>query len=108
MSQKEKTNVEVITEYSTKFEDVKERIFNVEKGKSSKQETAQVIADFYGYGIVHSYRDGVSGVYAWENGRRKGKTRRTVISNYLRKQDGGRNDTESKETSIKFSDHENL
>ena len=100
--------LEVLTEYSTEFEDVKERIFNVEKGKSGKQETAQVITDFYGDGIVLSYRDGVIGVYAWETGRRKGSTRRTVISNYLRKQDRGRNDTESKETSIKYSDRDNV
>lgn len=100
--------VEVLTDYSTDFEKVKERIFNVERGKSDKENEGRIIRQMFGEGFVISYHSEVDGVYEWESGKRKGKTRRTVISNYLRKQDGGRNDTESKETSIKFSDRDTL
>lgn len=96
--------IEVMTDTATEFEDAKERIFNVEKGKSSKQESACFLQNFYGDGFIVSYRNGVVGVYAWENGKRKGRTRREVIGNYQRKQNGRGNDKESNETSLKLSD----
>lgn len=92
--------VEVLTEYQTEFDDIRERIYNVEKGKSDKYETAQILAKVYGNGIVIAYRNGISGVYGWENGQRKGKTRRTVVRNYLNKQNRARNDRTSQEAPI--------
>ena len=84
--------IEVLTEYSTEFEDVKERIYNVEKGKSEKYEATRILEKVYGNGIIVTYRAGISGVYGWEDGKRKGRTRRAVINNYLKKQNRTRND----------------
>lgn len=92
--------VEVLTEYQTEFDDIRERIYNVEKGKSEKQDAARYVYLTYGKGRIITYTSGVSGVYGWEDGRRKGKTRRAVIRNHLNKQHRGRNDRTSKETQI--------
>ena len=99
--------IEVLTEHQTEFENVKERIFNVEKGKSRKQDAVQTIRQVFGDEFVISYRSGIDGVYGWENGKRKGKTRRTVISNYLKKQERIRNDKRGEETEVVFSDRDN-
>ena len=61
----------------------KERIYSVEKGESSKQDAARYVQNTFGKGRIVSYTSGNNGVYGWENGKRKGKTRRTVIKNYL-------------------------
>ncbi len=98
--------VEVMTDSATEFEVVKERIFNVEKGKSRKQDAVQVFKNVYGDGYIVSYRSGINGVYAWENGKRKGRTRREVIGNYKRKQNRRGNDRESNETPLKRSDRD--
>ncbi len=90
--------IEVLTDYQTEFEEIKERIFNVEKGKSSKQDALQTIKEMFGDGIVISYRSGNGGVYGWQDGRRKGKTRRTVVRNYLNKFYGRGNDSQINET----------
>lgn len=92
--------VEVLTEYQTEYDDIRERIYNVEKGKSDKYETAQTLAKVYGNGIVVTHRNGISGVYGWENGKRKGKSRSSVIRNHLNKQLRRRDDRKSKETQI--------
>lgn len=90
--------VEVLTEYQTEFEKIKERIFNVEKGKSSKQDAVQTIRQMFGDGTVISYRSGNDGVYGWEDGRRKRGTRQTVVRNYLNKFYGRGNDSQINET----------
>lgn len=82
------------------FEYIKECVFLVEKGKSDKYETAQILAKVYGNGIVIAYRNGISGVYGWENGQRKGKTRRAVIGNHLNKLIRRRNDFKSQSSSL--------
>ena len=92
--------VEVLTEYQTEFEDIKRCIYNVEKGESSKQDEARFVYLTYGKGRIITYKSGISGVYGWENGQRKGKTRRTVVGNYLKKQYRGRNGRTSQETPI--------
>lgn len=98
--------VEVLTDSATDFEDVKERIFNVEKGKSSKKESTRFLQNFYGNGFVVSYRNGIVGVYAWTNGKRKGKTRREVIKNYQREQNRRGNDRKVDGTSTKPSNRD--
>lgn len=92
--------VEVLTEYQTEFEAIKERIYNVEKGKSSKQDEVQIIKQMYGDGYIISYNSGNNGVYDWQNGKRKGRTRSSVIRNHLNKQFRGRNDRTGEETPI--------
>ena len=92
--------IEVLTEYQTEFEQIRERIFNVEKGKSEKQDEVRTIKQVFGDGIVITYRSGNNGVYGWQNGKRKGKTRRTVVRNYLNKQYRTGNDKQSQETQI--------
>lgn len=79
---------------------IRKCIYNVEKGKFSKQDEVQTLKKVYGDGIVITYKAGISGVYGWENGQRKGKTRRAVIANYLNKQFRAGNDFKSRETSI--------
>ena len=92
--------IEVLTEYAIEFEDIKRCIFNVEKGKSEKQDEARIIEQMYGTGYIISYNSGYDGVYAWENGRRKGKTRKEVIRNYLNKQFGKGNGRESQTAQV--------
>lgn len=92
--------VEVLTECEDEFQKVRERIFNVEKGKSSKQDEVRIINQMFGAGCIISYNSGNNGVYGWEDGRRKGKTRSSTIRNHLNKQHRGRNDRTSKETQI--------
>lgn len=92
--------IEVLTEYQTEFEKIKERIFDVEKGESEKQDAVRTIKQVFGDEIVIAYRSGVNGVYGWQNGKRKGKTRRTIIRNYLNKQYRAGNDNQSREASI--------
>lgn len=89
---------------ATEFEEAKEWIFSAEKGKSRKQDEVQILKNIKGDGLVISYRSGINGVYAWENRKRKGKTRREVIGNYQRKQNRRGNDREGNETSLKRSD----
>ena len=90
--------VEVLTDSQTEFEAIKERIFDVEKGKSSKQDAVRYVQNVYGKGCVITYASGNDGVYGWEDGRRKGKTRRTVIRDYLNKHYGRGNDNQINET----------
>ncbi len=95
--------VEVLTDSQTEFETIKERIFNVEKGKSSKQDAVRTIKKMFGDGIVITHRSGNGGVYGWEDGRRKGKTRRDVVRNYLNKFYGRGNDNQINETKADLS-----
>lgn len=92
--------VEVLTEYEDNFQKIRERIFNVEKGKSSKQDEVRIINQMFGAGCIISYNSGNNGVYGWEDGKRKGKSRSTVIRNHLNKQLRRRNDSKSKKTQI--------
>ena len=89
--------VEVLTEYQTEFEEIRGRIFDVEEGKSTKQDEMQIIEQVLGNGNIISYTNRNNGVYDWQNGKRKGKTRRAVVRNYLNKQYGTRNDKQSTE-----------
>lgn len=75
-------------------------VYNVEKGKSSKQDEVQIIEQMYGDGYIISYNSGNNGVYDWQNGKRKGRTRSTVIKNHLNKQLRRRNDGTSQEAPI--------
>ena len=52
----------------------------------------------FGEGRVISYTSRNNGVYGWEDRRRKGKTRRTVVKNYLNKLYGRGNDSQINET----------
>lgn len=92
--------VEVLTDLQTEFEKIKERIFNVEKGEYEKQDAVRTIKQVFGDEIVVTYRSGNNGVYGWQNGKRKGKTRRTVVRNYLNKQHRAGNDKQGKEAQI--------
>lgn len=90
--------IEVLTESQTEFEDIKECVFSVEKGESTKHETARYVQNTFGEGRVISYTSRNNGVYGWEDRRRKGKTRRTVVKNYLNKLYGRGNDSQINET----------
>jgi GNAT superfamily N-acetyltransferase len=54
----------------------------------------------FGDGIVITHTSGNDGVYGWEDGRRKGKSRRTVVRNYFNKQYRAGNDKQGKEAQI--------
>ena len=72
------------------------------KGQSSHKDAVQVLTNFFKEGFIVTYRGGTVGVFGWEDGRRKGKTRREVISNYLRRHQRGRNDTKVNETPLNY------
>ncbi len=93
--------VEVLTEHQTRFDDIRECIFSVEKGRSDRYATARYVQNTFGEGRIVSYTSRNNGVYEWENGKRKGKTRRTVVRNYLNKRYRTGNDKQSQETQIK-------
>ena len=63
-----------------------------------KQDAVRTIKKIFGDGIVITHRSGNGGVYGWEDGRRKGKTRSTVVRNYLNKHYGRGNDSQINET----------
>ncbi len=90
--------IEVLTEYQTEFEEIRRRIFNVEKGESAKQDALRYVKNTFGEGRVVTYTSRNNGVYGWEDRRRKGKTRRTVVKNYLNKHYGRGNDSQINET----------
>ncbi len=96
--------IEVLTEYQTEFEEIRGRIFDVEKGKSSKQDAVQFCEQMYGKGNIVTYTSGNDGVYDWQNGKRKGKTRRTVVRNYLNKQYRTGNDKQIKKTKVDLNE----
>ena len=54
-------------------------IFDVEKGKLEKSEVVRAIEQVYGDGPIISYHGGDNGVYGWQDGKRKGATRRLVL-----------------------------
>ena len=84
-----------INQVSQVFEKIKGQIFDVEKGKSEKQDAVQTIKQVFGDEFVITYRSENNGVYGWQNGKRKGKTCRTFARNYLNKQYGRGNDKQS-------------
>lgn len=90
--------IEVLTDSQTEFEAIKECIYRDEKGESGKQDALRYVQNVFGKGRVISYKSGNDGVYGWKDGKRKGKTRRTVVRNYLNKYYGRRNDSQSNET----------
>ncbi len=92
--------VEVLTESQTRFDDIRECIYSVEQGRSDGYATAQILAKTYPDESIVTYRDGISGVYGWQNGKRKGRTRSTVVKNHLYKQYGARNDRTSRKAQI--------
>ncbi len=96
--------IEVLTEHQTEFEEIRRRIFNVEKGKSTKQDALRTITQVFGDGNIISYRSGNNGVYDWQNGQRKGKTRRTVVRNYLNKQYRTGNDKQIQKTKVDLNE----
>lgn len=92
--------VEVLTDNQTDFDDIRECIYSVEKGESEKQDAARYVQNTFGKGCIVSYKSGNNGVYGWEDGKRKGKSRSSVIRNHLNKQLRRRNDSKSKKTQI--------
>lgn len=92
--------IEVMTDSATVFEVIKETIYNVEKGKFDKSEEVRTLKAMFGDGIVVSYKSGVNGVYGWQDGKRKGKSRRTVVRNYINKQYRRGNDNQGKEFEV--------
>ena len=77
--------IEVFTAYGDEFEEIKEIIFNVEKGKSRKSEAVRAFEDLQIAGRTYVYTDKNDGVYAWEDGKRSGRTRREANRNYINK-----------------------
>ena len=60
----------------------------------------QVLNEVYGPGRIIRHKGGTGEVYGWEDGRRKGRTRKEVIRNYLNKQFRKGNGRVSKEAQV--------
>ncbi len=89
--------IEVMSDYATDFEDIRRRIYDAERNKSSHKESALLIKDIYGERSVYEYASNVDGAYEWVTGRRKRKSRKSIVKNYRTQQDGGRNASSSSE-----------
>lgn len=86
--------IEVVTDSSTRFEDIKEIVSDVEKGRSSVREATQIMEDFFGKGYILQYEGGSNTAYEWETGKRKGKDRREAVRNCLKQQQRRGNDSQ--------------
>ena len=100
--------VEVLTDSSTVFEDIRRVIFDVERGEQDVHSATRYVQNAFGYECVISYKSGNNGVYGWQDGKRKGTTRRAVIRNYLNQQHGRRNDIEGEKTRLNENAKETL
>lgn len=86
--------IEVVDEYATNFETIKELIYDVERGKTGHGEATQIMEDFFGKGYILQYEGGSNTAYEWETGKRKGKDRREAVRNCLKQQQRRRNDSQ--------------
>lgn len=78
--------IEVLDEFSTNFEKVKEVIFDVERGKTGYRDAVQLVNQVFGNGFIVQYKSQTDGVYGWADRNYKRKNRRAVIADYIRKQ----------------------
>lgn len=90
--------IEVVDEYATNFETIKELIYGVERGKTGHRDAVQTIENSFGKGYILQYESGSNVAYEWETGRRKGKNRREAVRNCLKQQQRGRNAPQVKGT----------
>ena len=95
--------IEVFTAYGDEFEEIKEIIFNVEKGKSRKSEAVRAFEDLQIAGRTYVYTDKNDGVYAWEDGKRSGRTRREANRNYINKLYRERNGFKSEDAAREYA-----
>ena len=86
--------IEVVDEYATNFETIKELIYDVERGKTWHGDAVQTIENSFGKGYIIQDESGSNIAYEWETGRRKGKNRREAVRNCLKQQQRGRNDSQ--------------
>ena len=89
--------IEVLTDSATRFEDIKELIYDVEKGRQDLREAAQLMRQIQGDEYAVQYANRVNKVYGWTDRIYKRKNRRAVIADYIRKQNGKGNVNESSE-----------
>ncbi len=87
---------EVITEYSTNFEKVKDVIVDEARGRTGHREAVQLIKQVFGDGLVLQYKSNADGVYGWADRKPKGRNRRAAINNYINQQFRKRNAGKSK------------
>ena len=63
-----------------------EVIFDVERRRQSLREASQFMCQIQGYELVVQYKNRVNKVNGWADRNYKRKNRRTVIADYIRKQ----------------------
>ncbi len=78
--------IEVMTDYATKFEDIRSVLFDVEEGRSNLQDATQYVRDFAGEKCAYEYKSNVDGAYEWTTGRRERKNRRGLVEDYIKSQ----------------------
>ena len=84
--------IEVMTEYDTRFEEVRRLVFDYEKGlRSNFANETRIFKNMYGHGYIYEYNSGFNGAYEMGDGKRKRKNRKSIIENYFKSQNRGRN-----------------
>lgn len=87
--------IEVMSDYATDFEDIRRRIYDAERGKSSYEKSALSVERYYGKKCVYEYRSNADSAYEWVTGRRKRGNRKSIVKNSGALQDGRGNATGS-------------
>lgn len=87
--------IEVMSDYATDFEDIRRRIYDAERGKSSYEKSALSVERYYGKRSVYEYRSNADSAYEWVTRRRKRGNRKSIVKNSGALQDGRGNATGS-------------
>lgn len=83
--------IEVLDEYATNFEKIRDVIFDEERGKTGHREAVRLVKQVFGDGLVVQYENKTDGAYGWADRKRKGRNRRAVINRYIQMQNGAGN-----------------
>ena len=98
--------IEVITDYYSTFEEIKECIFDVERGlRTGNGISMQAFTNAFEEMLILQYSNQTDRIYEWETGKYKGTNRRKVIDNYRDEQERRRN-AEKSENGALTNDNE--
>lgn len=83
--------IEVMTDSTTDFENIKRMVFIFETGKSRYNEAKRIVEISFGQGSVLQYNPSNRNPVRWTNGRREGSNRREIVRRYQEQRNARRN-----------------